>query len=64
MMAKYYYLSRPTRWSVRSHAEEEDDGETDSEWADKARALQVRRWRALKRAQRKTFRQRTRDLWL
>lgn len=62
-MAKYYYLSRPTRWSARSHADEDDEGDMDNGWAEKARALQVRRWRTLKRAQRKSLRQRTRDLW-
>jgi hypothetical protein len=47
-MAKYYYAARPVRWkSLKTWDMTKDEP---GEWQAKARALQVRRWRALKHA--------------
>lgn len=45
-MTKYYILTQPTRLSDLSF-DELDDGD-DKSWRDKARKLQVRRWRKIK----------------
>jgi hypothetical protein len=47
-MTKYMIVARPVRWSGLKYTELVDD--ESGEWHEKARALQVRRWRALKRA--------------
>lgn len=56
-MSKYFYVARPTRWTGMKYVDLLDDER--GEWHEKARALQVRRWRALKRAGRQSPKQNT-----